>query len=178
MAGDPFRALGLTADPGLTDDDIRSAWHRVAAATHPDRADGGDPAAFSAAAAAYSELRSPFGRGEARADLTGDRPRARRPPRGWPGRAAAGHRARTPPAARALPRAASRAIARVRAGRPARLAGLVLAGALAGALAVVIDGWRPASLAIITGAVTWVLRGGRRYLGGRAGARDAGIPRP
>jgi hypothetical protein len=69
-------------------------------------------------------------------------------------------------------------MARVRAGRPARLAGLVLAGALAGALAVVIDGWRPASLAIITGAVTWVLRGGRRYLGGRAGARDAGIPRP
>jgi curved DNA-binding protein CbpA len=184
VAGDPFRARGLTADAGLTDDDIRSAWHRVAAATHPDRADGGDPAAFSAAAAAYSELRSPFGRGEARAALAGDRPRERRRPRprGRPARAAPGRRAQARPAGRAVVQAAGRRMARVRAGRPGRLAGLVLAGALAGVLAVVIDGWRPASVAIIVGAATWVLRGARRYLGARpaagGGSGGAGMPRP
>jgi hypothetical protein len=67
--GDPFTALGLPARPGLTDDDIRAAWRRVAAATHPDRADGGDAARFAAAAAAYTELRTRSGRGEAYADL-------------------------------------------------------------------------------------------------------------
>jgi hypothetical protein len=74
---DPFAALGLSGQPELTDDDIRAAWRRVAAATHPDRADGGDPEAFAAAAAAYSELRTGFGRNEALADL---RAPARRPP--------------------------------------------------------------------------------------------------
>ncbi len=69
MSGDPFVALGLPADPALTDDDVRAAWRRAAAATHPDRADGGDPAAFAAAAAAYSDLRTAFGRGEALAGL-------------------------------------------------------------------------------------------------------------
>jgi hypothetical protein len=47
---DPFTVLGLPANPGLTDDEVRSAWRRMAAATHPDRADGGDPARFAAAA--------------------------------------------------------------------------------------------------------------------------------
>ena len=69
MSADPFAALGL-ARPDLTDDDIRAAWRRIAAATHPDRADGGDPARFAAAAAAYTELRTRYGRGEAYADLT------------------------------------------------------------------------------------------------------------
>jgi len=41
---DPFAALGLAARPDLTDDDVRAAWRRIAASTHPDRADGGDPA--------------------------------------------------------------------------------------------------------------------------------------
>jgi hypothetical protein len=153
MAGDPFRALGLTADPGLTDDDIRSAWHRVAAATHPDRADGGDPAAFSAAAAAYSELRSPFGRGEALADLAAP---------------AGGTRARV----------AARWPARVRRGRPARLALLILGGAAVSVLAVLIDGWQPPSVALIVGAATWVLRGARRYLGARPAAGPAPPVRP
>jgi curved DNA-binding protein CbpA len=135
MPESPFRALGLAADPGLTDDDVRVAWHRVAAATHPDRADGGDPAAFSAAAAAYSDLRTPFGRGEA---LAGQ---ARRPASGrrWSGR--------------------------LRGGRPGRLAALTAAGAAVSVLAVIIAGWQPASVALIVGAATWVLRGARRYLG-------------
>src|SRR5689334_2345081 len=67
---DPFTVLGLPARPGLTDDEVRSAWRRIAARTHPDRADGGDPAQFAAAAAAYTVLRTQFGRAEALADLT------------------------------------------------------------------------------------------------------------
>src|ERR1700747_908515 len=87
MSDDPFRVLGLPARPDLTDDDIRAAWRRIAAATHPDRADGGDPARFAGAAAAYTELRPPSA-----ARLHGPapplRPRRalRRPdPPAWPG---------------------------------------------------------------------------------------------
>ncbi len=70
MSGpDPFAILGLAARPDLTDDDVRAAWRRIAAAVHPDRADGGDPARFSAAAAAYTTLRTLDGRREAFADL-------------------------------------------------------------------------------------------------------------
>ena len=57
---DPFTVLGLPASAGLTDDEVRAAWRRVAAATHPDRDDGGDAARFAAAAAAYTTLRPKF----------------------------------------------------------------------------------------------------------------------
>ena len=67
-AAETFGALGLPADPALTDDEVRMAWRRIAAATHPDRADGGAPAAFAAAAAAYNLLRTRSGRTEALAD--------------------------------------------------------------------------------------------------------------
>ena len=77
-APDPFTALGLRPDPGLTDDDVRVAWRRVAAATHPDRADGGDPARFAVAAAAYTRLRTRHDRGEAIADLAGQHPAGQR----------------------------------------------------------------------------------------------------
>src|ERR1700722_14816987 len=66
---DPFRALGLEPRGGLGNDATRAAGRGAAAATHPDRSDGGDPAAFAAAAAAYALLRSPSGRGEALADM-------------------------------------------------------------------------------------------------------------
>ena len=69
VGDDPFALLGLPTRPGLSDDDVRAAWRRIAAATHPDREDGGDPARFGAAAAAYAMLRTEFGRGEALADL-------------------------------------------------------------------------------------------------------------
>jgi hypothetical protein len=85
--GDPFAVLGLPARPGLTDDEVRSAWRRVATATHPDRADGGDPSRFAIAAAAYTVLRTRSGRGEALADMLSQSPGFR-----WP-RAA---RARVP----------------------------------------------------------------------------------
>jgi hypothetical protein len=80
MKADPFAALGLPAQPELSDDEVRAAWRRVAAATHPDRDDGGDPAAFAAAAAAYTELRTLTGRREAWADRPG---RRRGRSRGW-----------------------------------------------------------------------------------------------
>ncbi|HEX9031881.1 MAG TPA: hypothetical protein VF834_08525, partial [Streptosporangiaceae bacterium] len=63
---------GLDPAADLTDDDVRAAWRRIAAATHPDRADGGDPARFAAAASAYTDLRTAYGRGEARASLSRD----------------------------------------------------------------------------------------------------------
>ena len=187
MPESPFRALGLADDPGLTDDDVRAAWHRVAAATHPDRADGGDPAAFSAAAAAYSDLRTPFGRGEARADLArrsaSSRQRRHRPGR-WPTRPPPddankvawrwrpGEAAGRPPAV--VSGVSGRWTVRLRAGRPVRLAVLVAVGAGVSVLAVVIDSWQPASVALIVGAATWVLVSARRYLG--AGPPMAGPP--
>jgi hypothetical protein len=66
---DPFEALGLPARPDLTDEEVRAAWRSAASATHPDRPDGGDPARYSRASAAYAELRAPWGRSEAYADL-------------------------------------------------------------------------------------------------------------
>jgi len=66
---DPFLALGLPASADLTDDDVRAAWRRIAATTHPDRDDGGDPARFAAAGAAYAALRTAWDRGEVRAEL-------------------------------------------------------------------------------------------------------------
>ena len=69
----PFEALGLPERPDLTDEQVRAAWRKIAAATHPDRPDGGDLARYTAASAAYAELRTPWGRSEAYADLA-DRP--------------------------------------------------------------------------------------------------------
>ena len=62
MNQNPFEALGLPARPDLTDEQVRAAWRAIAAATHPDRADGGDLAAYTAASAAYAELRTPWAR--------------------------------------------------------------------------------------------------------------------
>jgi curved DNA-binding protein CbpA len=96
VAGDPFQALGLPPSAGLRDEDVRSAWRRIAAATHPDREDGGDLERFSVAAAAYEALRTPFGRGEALADLAevGGGRKRKRPRR----RAVGAHRAGKRPA--------------------------------------------------------------------------------
>ena len=66
---DPFTALGLPARPDLSDEQVRAAWRQVATATHPDRPDGGDPARYAAASAAYVILRTARGRSEAYADL-------------------------------------------------------------------------------------------------------------
>lgn len=139
-ARDPFRAIGLEPRSELGDDDIRAAWRRIAAATHPDRPDGGDPAAFARAAAAYAALRSPAGRGEALADLLAPGGTASRP----------GSSSATP-WLRALP-------GRIWHGRPAILALRLLLLAVVTTVAVAAAGWQPATLAIVTGLATWLLR--------------------
>jgi hypothetical protein len=163
-AADPFAALGLPARPDLGDDEVRAAWRRIASAVHPDRADGGDPARFAEAAAAYTVLRTVTGRREAYADLTARRPgpggarHGRGGTRHGPARVRRGRRVSP------VSRVAWRDPGRVRRGRPAVLALrlAVAAGVSAGALAVA--GPEPASFALITGALTWLARTGYREL--------------
>jgi len=154
-AADPFTILGLHPSPGLSDQDIHTAWRRAASTTHPDREDGGDPERFAAAAAAYTTLRTRSGRGEALADLGPAPPPA---PRASSRRSALG----SPP--RARPGAAARLARRVRRGRPARLALRILAAAAASTAAVLAAGPHPAAPALITGAATWLILTARHDL--------------
>jgi hypothetical protein len=74
MTASPFAALGLPVRPDLSDEQVRTAWRQVATVTHPDRPDGGDPARYTEASAAYAVLRTPWGRSEAYADLAAASP--------------------------------------------------------------------------------------------------------
>src|SRR5271166_2144679 len=143
----PFAVLGLDPAADVTGDDVRAAWRRIAAATHPDRADGGNPGLFAAAAAAYTELRTPFGRNEARAAIPA---RPRRPVS--PGGAARLRGQFTPAAVRLLARAGQK----LRSGRPVRLVLRVAASGVAAAAAVLAAGPGPAAPALVTGALTWL----------------------
>lgn len=136
---DAFAALGLPARAGLTDADIHAAWRRLAAATHPDRADGGDPGRFAQAAAAYHLLRTATGRGEALADLTG-------------------------PATAGTAAGAAGLGSRIRRGRPARLLLRAAAVAAAGAGVIGVAGTRPAAVAVIAGLLTWLVLTARQDL--------------
>jgi curved DNA-binding protein CbpA len=165
----PFSALGLPARADLTDDDVRSAWRRIAAATHPDRPDGGDPGRFAVAAAAYTVLRTRSGRGEALADLASPSPSPGRARPGRPAAAATGPMATAPwaaapPTARRVPPGGLRWLPRIRRGRPARLALRVLIAAAVSAVAVAVAGFQPATPALITGALTWLLLTARHDL--------------
>ena len=140
---DPFGALGLPARAGLSDEEVRAAWKRIAAATHPDRDDGGDPARFASAAGAYDTLRTSFGRGEALADLglAGAAPRAAR-------------HARLTRARRAW------APGPGLSGRPGwrpgwRLAARAAAAAGVTATGVLVAGWTPGTVGLLAGALTW-----------------------
>jgi hypothetical protein len=148
----PFAALGLPATPMLTDEQVRDAWRAIAASTHPDRDDGGNPGAYQAASAAYAILRAPWGRTEAYADL----PPARRQPEDT---------AATPvpvlvPATEAVPRAVppgiARLPARIRYGRPGHLAARVLAAAAIAAAGWLSGAGAPAVAGIVALAVTWL----------------------
>jgi hypothetical protein len=173
---DPFLALGLPPQAGLTDDDVRAAWRRIAAATHPDRDDGGDPARFGAAAAAYAQLRTGYGRGEALAGLDSRASRDRRR-----SRASRGIRRGRPGvlASRGIWRGrpgvlASRGIWRGRPGvlaaggiwrgRPGLLALRVVVAAGSGALVVAAAGWTPATVGVLAGALTWLVATARHDL--------------
>jgi curved DNA-binding protein CbpA len=153
-ATDPFTILGLEPSPGLSDQDVRIAWRRAASDTHPDREDGGDPERFAAAAAAYTTLRTRFGRGEALADLGIAPPPA---PKASSRRPA---RARQP----RLPQAVAELASRARHGRPARLALRILAAAAASTAAIAAAGPHPAAPALATGAATWLILTARHDL--------------
>jgi hypothetical protein len=159
---DPFAALGLDPSADVTDDDVRIAWRRIAAATHPDRADGGDPDAFAIAAAAYADVRTAYGRGEARASGLLSQPgsQARR----------AGQL--LPPAG--VRKVVARAASAVCHGRAVRLAARALAAAAAATHGFLAAGSGPAGPALAAGAATWVLVTIRRDLGAPIGRRSAG----
>ncbi len=159
MSDDPFAVLGVPAQADLSDDDVRAAWRRLAAATHPDRADGGDPARFAAAAAAYTVLRTRSGRGEALADLTASTP----PPRRTPPPGQASPLAAAPGAATAAA-AAGPLTARIRRGRPIRLLLRVTIAALVSTGVVIVAGTQPATPALIVGIATWLVLTGRHDL--------------
>jgi curved DNA-binding protein CbpA len=146
---DPFAALGLPAQAGLTDADIQAAWRRIAAATHPDRADGGDPGRFAQAAAAYHLLRTTTGRGEALADLTGPA-------------TAAGTAGQAGTAAGAAGLAALGS--RIRRGRPARLVLRAAGVAAAGAGVIGVAGTRPSAVGVLAGLLTWLVLTARQDL--------------
>ena len=123
---------------------MRAAWRDIATATHPDRDDGGDPAAYAAATAAYQQLRTPWGRTEALADFAD---------LALPG-------IRSEPAVKTrLPAAAWRSAAllpaRIRHGRPGRLAIRTLVAAGVAALAVTVTAGTPSAPATAVGCLLW-----------------------
>jgi len=168
MSTSPFAALGLPERPDLDDEQVRAAWRAIAAATHPDRPDGGDLARYTAASAAYAELRTGWGRSEAYADLA-----ARAALDGEPDTAplpaipAEAHPPSGAPPWHPLA-AAWQLPARIRRGRPRRLLlRAVIAAILSLAVLRLIPG-TPAAPADITGLVTWFALTGRKDLAPRA----------
>jgi hypothetical protein len=146
MTADPFTNLGLPADPGLSDEQVRAAWRAIATATHPDRPDGGDPARYAAASAAYAALRTPWARSEAYADLAQAPPLPRAPAR--------------PTGRRSGVRAAGAVRltgARVRHGRPGRLLVRVLAAVLLGLIAARSGAGGPATAGVVAGLGVWLM---------------------
>ena len=190
MSPNPFAVLGLPERPDLDDETVRAAWRQIAAATHPDRADGGDLARYTQATAAYAELRTPWSRSEAYANLVEQARREGRyddyPDRGpsaaGPGAADRGPGAADPPTA-PLPAVAAEAPlrlqpvspwrllfavlwlpSRIRRGRPLRL--LVRAALAAGmslAVLALIPG-QPAAPADVAVLITWFALSGRKDL--------------
>jgi len=164
MAVNPFDALGLPARPDLTDEQVRAAWRAIAAATHPDRADGGDVARYTEASAAYAVLRTPWGRSEAFADLG----LAADDTSPLPAVEADGPPASTAEARSAGPADLLAAVvqlpARIRHGRPLRLVIRALAAALLSLAVLHLIPGQPAAPALVTGLITWFLLTGRSDL--------------
>src|SRR5260370_11355704 len=183
---DPFAALGLPARPDLTDEQVRAAWRAIAAATHPDRPDGGDVTRYTAATAAYAQLRTPWARSEAYADLnpitpdlTADQPAT--PPlpaipaadlalSALPARAPGARAAHLACAALLLParvrrgRPLARAVllpARIRRGRPLRFILRAITAAFLSWLVLRIIPGQPSAPAAVTGIITWFVLTGR-----------------
>ena len=156
MTANPFDALGLPARPDLTDEQVRAAWRKIAAATHPDRPGGGDVARYTEAAAAYAQLRTGWGRSEAFADLAAaDDATAPLPAVPADAEAADGPPSAPPVGPRQLTSSVRHLPARIRHGRPRRLLIRALAaGWLSLAVLHLIPG-QPAAPALVTGLTTW-----------------------
>jgi len=154
MTANPFAALGLPERPDLTDEEVRAAWRAIAAATHPDRPDRGDVARYTAATAAYAQLRTGWGRSEAYADLTAgadDTSPLPVVPGTEPAPAAAPARVLWQPGAVwLLP-------SRIRHGRPLRLIIRALAAALLSLAVLHLIPGQPAEPALVTGLIIWFL---------------------
>jgi hypothetical protein len=177
VSPNPFAALGLPERPDLDDETVRAAWRAIAAATHPDRADGGDRARYTQASAAYAALRTPWSRSEAYADLVEQAWREGRYD-DYPDRYPGGTYPGTEPLP-AVPAAAStsRPISlwrvllalvwlpsRIRRGRPLRLLiRAVLAAGLCLAVLALIPG-QPAAPADVAILITWFALTGRKDL--------------
>ena len=150
----PFAVLGLPPDPGkLTDDDVRNAWRRIAAATHPDRQDGGNPARYADASRAYAQLRTGWGRTEARADLHDTPAPGQRP--------GTTSRAPGPPPPVTWHGARQRAAilpARLRHGSPRRLTLRILVAAALAAAVWYLRAGTPATAALLVLTGTWLAR--------------------
>ncbi len=156
MNADPFALLGLSSTDDLTDDEVRAAWRRLATATHPDRSDGGDPARFALAAAAYTELRTRSGRGEARAALSSPGQAGNAPgPTATP---ATGARwlAVLSPLGRLGPAGRGSAPELLAPLRPVRLLVKVAVAVTAGIAGAWAAGRGPAGPALAVGAATWL----------------------
>jgi hypothetical protein len=140
----PFTVLGLPVRADLSDAQVRTAWRNIAAQTHPDRPDGGDITAYTAAATAYAQLRTGWGRSEAYADLAITEPRipVPEPPSArWPG-------ANLGPALRTIP-------ARIRHGRPLRLLLRAFAATLMCLLVLALIPGQASGPAIVSGLIVW-----------------------
>jgi hypothetical protein len=141
MNPNPFTVLGLPTDPDLSDEQVRAAWRAIAAATHPDRPDGGDVQRYTAAANAYTQLRTAWGRSEAYADLAISAPHVPAP--AAPGTSVAGTVLLIP--------------ARIRHGRPGHLLLRALVAAVLSLLVVHLLPGQPSGPAVVTGLITWFL---------------------
>jgi hypothetical protein len=164
VSTDPFAALGLPVRNDLTNEQVRAAWRHIAAATHPDRTDGGDIARYTAAASAYATLRTDWGRSEAYADQVEagcGSAGARTAPLPVVGDDADEMPARPGAAAARLARASLLLPARIARGRPLRLALRGIAAAVMSAVVVRLIGGQPAGPAVVTGIITWFVLTGR-----------------
>jgi hypothetical protein len=160
VTANPFAALGLPERPDLTDEEVRAAWRALAAATHPDRPDGGDVARYTAATAAYAQLRTGWGRSEAFADLAAGAddtaplpvvPGPEPSPDAEPSPGVASARLTwSPDALWLLP-------SRIRYGRPLRLLIRALAAALLSLAVLNLIPGQPAEPALVTGLILWFL---------------------
>jgi hypothetical protein len=139
----PFEVLGLPVRADLSDAQVRAAWRAIAAQTHPDRLDCGDAGAYTAAASAYAQLRTGWGRSEAYADLAiaGPHIPAPEPPARWLG-------ANLGPGVLLIP-------GRIRRGRPLRLLLRALAAALLCLLVLAVIPGQAAGPAVVTGLIMW-----------------------